>query len=57
MGICRHFILYGLANQGPKPEKIMPAQQTIAAIPVPVTQNSKGGKVIELSGFTIMDIH
>lgn len=43
MGITHHFVLYGLVNQGSKPQKIMPAQQTIAV--TPVVQNSKGGKV------------
>lgn len=43
IGICRHFILHGLVSQPTKPEKIMPAQQTIAA--VPVKPNPKGGKV------------
>lgn len=43
IGICKYFILYGLVNQGQKPEKIMPAQQTIAAVPVRL--NVKGGKV------------
>ncbi|CAG9786769.1 unnamed protein product [Diatraea saccharalis] len=42
MGICRYFILYGLLNQGNKPEKIMPSQQTIAA-PV-IKTYPKGGK-------------
>ena len=44
IGICRYFILYGLVNQGQKPEKIMPAQQTVAAAPVRL--NVKGGKVL-----------
>ncbi|CAH0398322.1 unnamed protein product [Chilo suppressalis] len=42
MGICRYFILYGLVNQGNRPEKILPAQQTVAANPVKI--NPKGGK-------------
>ncbi|XP_023946380.1 HEAT repeat-containing protein 6 [Bicyclus anynana] len=42
IGICQYFILYGLANQGNKPERIMPAQQSIAA--APVKPNPKGGK-------------
>ncbi|XP_026761719.2 HEAT repeat-containing protein 6 [Galleria mellonella] len=42
MGICRHFVLYGLINQGPTPERLMPAQQTIATIPLKVIP--KGGK-------------
>lgn len=46
MGICQYFALYGLMNLGPKPERIMPAQQTIAV--TPVVQNTKGGKVITL---------
>lgn len=57
MGICRYFILYGIVNQGPNPEKIMPAQQTLATIPVPVTQNSKGGKVIMVLYNTLYPIH
>ncbi|XP_049873203.1 HEAT repeat-containing protein 6 [Pectinophora gossypiella] len=44
MGICRHFVLYGLVNQNPKPERIMPAQQTLAAVPVVPSSNPKGGK-------------
>nr|XP_026499699.1 HEAT repeat-containing protein 6 isoform X1 [Vanessa tameamea]XP_026499700.1 HEAT repeat-containing protein 6 isoform X1 [Vanessa tameamea]XP_026499701.1 HEAT repeat-containing protein 6 isoform X2 [Vanessa tameamea] len=42
MGLCRHFILYGIISQDKRPEKIMPAQQSIAA--VPVKPNAKGGK-------------
>ncbi|XP_050350439.1 HEAT repeat-containing protein 6 [Nymphalis io] len=42
MGICRHFILYGIISQEKRPEKIMPAQQSIAA--VPIKPNAKGGK-------------
>ncbi|CAH0715508.1 unnamed protein product, partial [Brenthis ino] len=42
IGICRYFTLYGLVNQGNKPERIMPAQQSIAA--TPVKPNAKGGK-------------
>lgn len=45
MGICQYFTLFGLVNLGPKPERIMPAQQTIAI--TPVVQNTKGGKVKE----------
>ncbi|KAJ2949139.1 hypothetical protein O0L34_g6080 [Tuta absoluta] len=43
MGICRYFVLYGILSQSAKPDRIMPAQQTIAV--TPVTQvNAKGGK-------------
>ncbi|XP_072949286.1 HEAT repeat-containing protein 6 [Epargyreus clarus] len=42
IGICRYFILYGLIEQKGPPERIMPSQQTIAA--VPVKTNPKGGK-------------
>ncbi|XP_046965630.1 HEAT repeat-containing protein 6 isoform X1 [Vanessa cardui] len=42
IGLCRHFILYGIVSQEKRPEKIMPAQQSIAA--VPVKPNAKGGK-------------
>lgn len=44
MGISRYFLVYGLVVQGLKPEKIMPAQQTIAAVPNTTNRNSKGGK-------------
>ncbi|XP_075977882.1 HEAT repeat-containing protein 6 [Anticarsia gemmatalis] len=44
MGICRYFVLFGLATQANKPEKIMPAQQTIAMPPVVHNSNPKGGK-------------
>ncbi|XP_068633378.1 HEAT repeat-containing protein 6 [Battus philenor] len=42
IGICRHFILYGLTGQITKPERIMPSQQTIASEIIKIT--SKGGK-------------
>ncbi|KAL0883107.1 hypothetical protein ABMA27_016568 [Loxostege sticticalis] len=42
VGLCRYFILYGLVAQGPKPERLMPAQQSIAAAPVKI--QPKGGK-------------
>ncbi|XP_041979377.1 HEAT repeat-containing protein 6 isoform X1 [Aricia agestis] len=42
VGICRYFILYGILNQNNKPERLMPAQQTIAS--APVKPNTKGGK-------------
>ncbi|XP_060803157.1 HEAT repeat-containing protein 6 [Amyelois transitella] len=42
MGVCRYFVLYGLVAQGSTPEKIMPAQQTMAAAPVKIVP--KGGK-------------
>ncbi|KAM3965313.1 HEAT repeat-containing protein 6 [Aphomia sociella] len=42
MGICRHFVIYGLINQGQRPERLMPSQQTIATAPAKV--NPKGGK-------------
>ncbi|XP_028176593.1 HEAT repeat-containing protein 6 [Ostrinia furnacalis] len=42
VGLCRYFILYGLVTQGPKPERIMPAQQSIATAPVKI--QPKGGK-------------
>lgn len=42
MGICHYFILFHLVKQGPKPEVVLPAQQTIAFAPAP--QNTKGGK-------------
>ncbi|CAK1580315.1 unnamed protein product [Parnassius mnemosyne] len=42
VGICRHFILYGLVNQNSKPERLMPSQQTIAAVPMKMAP--KGGK-------------
>lgn len=45
MGICRYFVLYGLVTQLSRPEKIMPAQQTIAMAPVTHNPNPKGGKV------------
>ncbi|KAJ8722117.1 hypothetical protein PYW08_004519 [Mythimna loreyi] len=44
MGICRYCILYGLVTQTSRPEKIMPAQQTIAIVPVVHPPNPKGGK-------------
>ncbi|KAG6456598.1 hypothetical protein O3G_MSEX009826 [Manduca sexta] len=44
IGICRHFILYGLNYQAAKPEKIMPSQQTIAVTPVAHCPQTKGGK-------------
>ncbi|XP_026735223.1 HEAT repeat-containing protein 6 isoform X1 [Trichoplusia ni] len=44
MGICRYFVLYGLVTQLSMPEKIMPAQQTIAMAPVTHNPNPKGGK-------------
>lgn len=45
MGMSRYFVLYGLVNQGSKPERLFPSQQTIAAAPVKI--NPKGGKVID----------
>lgn len=45
MGISRYFLVYGLVVQGSKPEKLMPAQQTIAALPNTTNRNPKGGKV------------
>ncbi|CAH2246737.1 jg8801 [Pararge aegeria aegeria] len=42
IGICQYFILYGLVSQDSKPERIMPAQQSIAT--TPVKPNPKGGK-------------
>lgn len=45
MGICRYCIIYGLVVQSNRPEKIMPAQQTIAMAPVVPKPNTKGGKV------------
>ncbi|KAL4715902.1 hypothetical protein ACJJTC_013202 [Scirpophaga incertulas] len=42
MGICRYFILFGLVMQESKPEKLMPAQQTIAIQTIKI--NPKGGK-------------
>ncbi|CAB3261513.1 unnamed protein product [Arctia plantaginis] len=44
MGISRYFILYGLVVQGSRPDKIMPAQQTIAMPSVVNNANAKGGK-------------
>ncbi|XP_073955828.1 HEAT repeat-containing protein 6 [Choristoneura fumiferana] len=44
MGISRYFLVYGLVVQGSKPEKLMPAQQTIAAVPYTTNRNPKGGK-------------
>ncbi|XP_047029951.1 HEAT repeat-containing protein 6 [Helicoverpa zea] len=44
IGICRYFILYGLVTQTGPPEKIMPAQQSIAMVPEVRTPNPKGGK-------------
>ncbi|XP_035439500.2 HEAT repeat-containing protein 6 [Spodoptera frugiperda] len=44
MGICRYCIIYGLVVQNNRPEKIMPAQQTIAMAPVVPKPNTKGGK-------------
>ncbi|XP_047511457.1 HEAT repeat-containing protein 6 isoform X2 [Pieris napi] len=43
MGISQYFILYGLIQQNSRPEKIMPAQQTIAATPVK-SVGVRGGK-------------
>lgn len=48
MGISRYFVLYGLVVQGNRPEKIMPAQQTIAMLPAVNNVTAKGGKVILL---------
>ncbi|XP_045498148.1 HEAT repeat-containing protein 6 [Colias croceus] len=46
MGICQYFILYGLIKQNSKPEKILPAQQSIAIAPVkPTTRGGKKQKV------------
>ncbi|XP_059052046.1 HEAT repeat-containing protein 6 [Achroia grisella] len=42
MGICHHFVLHGLVTQNRTPQRLMPAQQTIATVPVKV--NPKGGK-------------
>ncbi|XP_028039412.1 HEAT repeat-containing protein 6-like isoform X2 [Bombyx mandarina] len=44
IGICHYFVLFGLVDQGNKPEKIMPSQQTVAMAPVPHKPPSKGGK-------------
>ncbi|XP_048004601.1 HEAT repeat-containing protein 6-like isoform X2 [Leguminivora glycinivorella] len=44
MGISRYFLVYGLVVQGLKPEKIMPAQQTIATVPNTINRDTKGGK-------------
>ncbi|KAF9421110.1 hypothetical protein HW555_002822 [Spodoptera exigua] len=44
MGICRYCIMYGLVTQKNRPEKIMPAQQTIPIAPVLRKPNTKGGK-------------
>lgn len=48
MGICKYYVLLGLMQQESKPERIMPAQQTIAPSPV-VHNNTKGGKVITMN--------